>query len=528
MKNDFLGEISEVIERKNYDGVILKLIAMNRSGNWENYFVSFTLSNRTFLEMGDLEWLHLSGANIWIPDNFEEIKKIKEFSAEIDNVFFGRKHMSVDEFKHIIGKIINEKRIEIYGRSIKVDVEFHENEIYKIGTHSKSIFKNANGNLHRMADIIVGWPTHQEIFTPKLIESVEINHVRMRMPIEFLIGFYEYHIPNELCSTVCIYLPNYAAWIAKEKFAEGKRVEVAVSAENVEFLRELTLLFKISKSDEILIWDSCNFSSADLPKSDNEMLVVKQPIERDIDASSSLLIDKKFIVHDFSDETPYIKNIAITLDMQTGKRKLRQTFGVGGIDSKIDPLTKRKGLVASLKSEVVLFTSGNQVGAIEALKRILDKARVSIKILDPYFGNDDSDWDIFEEVATNIEIKILTSLEFRRKSPINFQSSLGALKSEIRKSAVMSIFSEIKIGGSKRNKCPFHDRYFIVDDKDVWSIGTSINGLGKRDSSIIKLDQNNCEEIIARFNYYWNSPSPQHKELISGTWMDFDIHRNIS
>ena len=46
------------------------------------------------------------------------------------------------------------------------------------------------------------------------------------------------------------------------------------------------------------------------------------------------------------------------------------------------------------------------------------------------------------------------------------------------------------------HEMPFHDRFIIIDNKEVWLSGTSFNSLGTRASSLIKLYS--PEEVIAK------------------------------
>lgn len=44
---------------------------------------------------------------------------------------------------------------------------------------------------------------------------------------------------------------------------------------------------------------------------------------------------------------------------------------------------------------------------------------------------------------------------------------------------------EIRVG--RGNKAPVHDRFIVLDMKDVWLIGSSLNELGSRGTTVVRL-----------------------------------------
>lgn len=519
------SKIIKLIDNRDYSGVILKLIAKYIDGKWVNFFTSFVFANSKYMEMSEVEWLHYSGERVTAKD-YNQLKGTVEFNKEDDGILLIRKHLSIKDTFSILDNIINHQAINLNGKIIKTDVKKYNEDIYKIGSSCTSIFSSANTYLHRMADVLVMWPQNDDIFTLKEPIIIKINDIPIINPIFTLMGFCQCNVPNELCSSIVIYFPNYTAWLSREKFADGKKVEVGIGSENMDLLRDLRILYKIEKSNEIVMLNSYSFENIEeLPKN-GQNFIFYQPVDRDIDKSMFFLIDKDFNIHDFSLPAPYVKTLNISMDILSEKRKYRQNISIGNNRNDIDILSKRKALITSIKKETVLFTSGDQISAIEAVKKILDSAKNTIKIFDPYFGNDFTDWNIFSEVASNIEIYVLTSIETRHNVHSNFYDSLNNLRREMSKVELKSVYADITRTGNNSKKCPFHDRYFIIDNKIVWSIGTSINGLGKRDSSIIRIAEGDIDAILKLFDYYWTEPNPIFKMLMNNNWLDFPIMRN--
>lgn len=62
----------------------------------------------------------------------------------------------------------------------------------------------------------------------------------------------------------------------------------------------------------------------------------------------------------------------------------------------------------------------------------------------------------------------------------------------------------IKIVWDKDSReCPFHDRWYIAGEANACLyIGTSLNGLGNRDSQIIEMEENSLGEVRRLINTY--------------------------
>ena len=128
-----------------------------------------------------------------------------------------------------------------------------------------------------------------------------------------------------------------------------------------------------------------------------------------------------------------------------------------------------------------IFFEGQIWDSYTLIVDILKKANRKITIIDNYI--DDSILDILSKKKNNVEVVILTS----EKSNI--------LKLDIQK--FNKEYPTLKV--AKTNK--FHDRFIIIDNKELYHCGASIKDLGKKCFGINRI---NDEEIINQINNYNN------------------------
>ena len=136
------------------------------------------------------------------------------------------------------------------------------------------------------------------------------------------------------------------------------------------------------------------------------------------------------------------------------------------------------------------FSKGN---AYDAKTRVFDtmkQSENSLIIIDSYAGQD-----------TEI-LKYIASLKERKES----------LKVQVLTEKVTPIFEEqykelMKEKGNievKKIKNVLHDRYLIIDQSEIWTLGISINRIGEKDFSMTKFtDKESKSQIIKDFNEHW-------------------------
>lgn len=129
-----------------------------------------------------------------------------------------------------------------------------------------------------------------------------------------------------------------------------------------------------------------------------------------------------------------------------------------------------------------------------ALSMIFREAREEVKILDPYFDGIALK-TTFPLMSENIRFLILYSNEKKEKIAEYAEKYKTEIKNiEIRK---------FEKNSNDEEKMP-HDRIIIVDNKIVWQMGTSINQLGNKFSSVYSHSEEFLLYFIKYFDNMWN------------------------
>ncbi|WP_332453182.1 hypothetical protein, partial [Chryseobacterium aquaticum] len=151
-----------------------------------------------------------------------------------------------------------------------------------------------------------------------------------------------------------------------------------------------------------------------------------------------------------------------------------------------------------------IFNAGEKDEALKYIKDWLgENIDERLYIIDPYFSEKDLKILLWvKEFNPDCQVFILTGKELNR---LNDHKSIDDEKlssnSDVYNKAWKDISSEEPVATSVRIvwdketiKCPFHDRWYVVGAGEIKScayIGTSINGLGSRDSQITVFSQAN-------------------------------------
>ena len=141
-----------------------------------------------------------------------------------------------------------------------------------------------------------------------------------------------------------------------------------------------------------------------------------------------------------------------------------------------------KTKVYNIEKEINIFQPNEKVfienqtyTAYQYINKLLREAEKQIILIDGYL--DDSSLEFFSNVSQNIEITLITHKVNRISEHI-----LKRFKKEFINTTIIE------------NKS-FHDRFFIVDDT-VYSIGTSLNNLGKKLTTIKIMGNTNANDLI--------------------------------
>ncbi|MFK7691211.1 hypothetical protein [Paenibacillus sp. HJGM_3] len=167
------------------------------------------------------------------------------------------------------------------------------------------------------------------------------------------------------------------------------------------------------------------------------------------------------------------------------------------------------------------FTIGERNKAMEFLKAWLtENATEYVKIYDAYFSP--NDLEIIKFISQNVDVKILCSLKQKDLDLTRIQESY---KSEWRNicdqtppETLVYIFS------TPSGRTPQHDR-FIVTDRAGLVLGTSLNGLGNRDTVINIIDKEEKYKIEQQFidGLITNPPRFVGEERLNNRTFTFEI-----
>jgi hypothetical protein len=147
--------------------------------------------------------------------------------------------------------------------------------------------------------------------------------------------------------------------------------------------------------------------------------------------------------------------------------------------------TGRKELVAPPGSTFVIDPS-HPVPALIKLHEFLAELRGEVRISDPYL--DPVTMSHLDACGQGVRLRLLTARIHQD----------ATVRAAVRSFARLGRSIEIKRSTSGR----VHDRY-IIEDRQVFYLGTSLNGIGKTNSSIIPLGSDARRALVRQFDEEW-------------------------
>lgn len=126
-----------------------------------------------------------------------------------------------------------------------------------------------------------------------------------------------------------------------------------------------------------------------------------------------------------------------------------------------------------------IFFEGQIYDAYSLIIDIIKKAKEKILIIDNYI--DDSILKMLSKKNENVEVVILTS------------QNCNLNKLDISK--FNKQYPSLKLSYIKK----FHDRFIVIDNKELYHIGASLKDLGKKCFAISKIEDMDCIEKISKF-----------------------------
>ncbi|MCD4793956.1 MAG: hypothetical protein K8R54_12020 [Bacteroidales bacterium] len=137
---------------------------------------------------------------------------------------------------------------------------------------------------------------------------------------------------------------------------------------------------------------------------------------------------------------------------------------------------------------------------------LIKNASNYIEIFDPYFNLSVNDQDVFNDIQDDLTIKLLTLKGLTGSTYL--PDVLDAMKIKISSSKDVRFGMRVINKGdmNEKEKYSFHDRFLIIDQTNVYLIGSSIGHhlSPKQSTGIYKVDNTDTKEFIKEiFDEYW-------------------------
>jgi hypothetical protein len=150
-------------------------------------------------------------------------------------------------------------------------------------------------------------------------------------------------------------------------------------------------------------------------------------------------------------------------------------------------------LVGSESAAVIFIEPTSALSRIRDVEGLLSSRKGLVRVCDPYV--DGRTLDFLAECSGASELRLLTVNITR---PTTFNRDLKAFRTE---------HSTLPIEVCVASKGVLHDRY-LIDDKDLLLFGTSLNGLGSKQSFVVAAGEDLRDIVRAAFEPMWTSATP--------------------
>ena len=183
----------------------------------------------------------------------------------------------------------------------------------------------------------------------------------------------------------------------------------------------------------------------------------------------------------------FVRN-AHKFNLQLSSFTLEPAFSV--MKSQLEMAIEEINIQVEIKqglTEEMYFPPGSHLNIQKNLARVLRQANNLLWVCDPYM-----DEKIVEEISNILasEIRFLTM-----QTKALFRQRLAAAKKQ---------FPEKTIEAKISDKC--HDRYFIIDKDQVWTLGASYNQAGVKATLLSEIiNEKEKQRIISDFENWWSS-----------------------
>ena len=326
----------------------------------------------------------------------------------------------------------------------------------------------------------------------------------------------------EYIGSVNLIVPNpfyYSSYSHLERDADGNEY-VLVHFENLSMTRpDLTIHFC-----EKIEGEFCNYASKQITGP-----VLRFNLTRIADETAYAVVESNKNLIDYSDFNPYLRELVFGVNIAGPTHNIKINGGDSyevskysheeihlkddkdvpelALSTKNVSLNWKKKEQKKSENQFIFYKDNN---AKDFVRKIINSAYKSIDIIDPYFGNEELLNYMPAASNSGVEINILTGPEHLRTMAPGSNECIGDImlrkQKELRERKLL-IDITIAVTG---HEMPFHDRFIIVDNKEVWLSGTSFNSLGTRASSLIKLYS--PEDVIAKLAEIKSSATISHLE----------------
>lgn len=135
------------------------------------------------------------------------------------------------------------------------------------------------------------------------------------------------------------------------------------------------------------------------------------------------------------------------------------------------------------------FSAGERYDALRAVLGIMHRAARKVLVIDPHM--DETALDLVRALAPEVQVDLLTTHD-KPHFP-RFYHLLIAQRG----------------GVEARRGVGFHDRFIVVDERDVWTVGSSLNHFAEKGTSINRLrDDREIEKHLRDASEWWAAATP--------------------
>lgn len=150
--------------------------------------------------------------------------------------------------------------------------------------------------------------------------------------------------------------------------------------------------------------------------------------------------------------------------------------------------------------EVKVFS--DRLDAENFICDLIGKAKKVVRIWDPYFSRQTFHLiNMGISPSSSVTVEILTSCPsgYGSINDKGLRRHLSLLKKKVTVK-IKAVFKTREWGCES----PFHDRYIILDNREFWSLGSSLHSIGEKGEMALQLKTNVGNIILNAFENYWN------------------------